>query len=99
VEGRQFRIGLIGIVGCGDQEEENQLRRVITLRPGEIFRESDLEASVTALNGLGKFKTIGRADILVYPPGREARIRYCHVLAQAQRVTRLERLPAEPACC
>ena len=71
VEGKQFRIGFIGIVGCGDQEEENQLRRVITLRPGEIFRDSDLEASVTALNGLGRFKMMGEADFMVYPDDKQ----------------------------
>ncbi len=70
-EGRQFRVGLIGIVGCGDQEEENQLRTVIALRQGEIYRESNLEASVTALNKLGQFRSIGEEDVILYPDDKQ----------------------------
>jgi len=67
VEDQQFRLGSVGFVGCGDQEEENQLRSLIKLRPGEVFRMSEVEAGVIAINELDRFKTIGEADFVIYP--------------------------------
>jgi len=71
IEGRQFRTGLIGIVGCGSQDEENQVRMVIALKPGEIFRESDVQSSVAAINGMGTYGIMHEGDWIITSDERE----------------------------
>ena len=66
-EGKRFLTGIIGIVGCGDQEEEDQLRALIKIKSGEIFRQSDLEGSVSAINNNSRFQVMKEKGDIVYP--------------------------------
>ena len=70
-EGNKFRAGFIGIVGCGSQDEENEIRALIKLKSGEIFRQNDIEASVTAINGLGRYKIMGESDSIIMPDDKQ----------------------------
>jgi len=66
-EGLRYRIAYVGIVGCGDQEEEDRLRSTIGLRPGDFYQESALEAAVAAINKLGLYREVGEQDYTVTP--------------------------------
>lgn len=66
-EGIRYRIAYVGIVGCGDQEEEDRVRATIGLRPGDFFQVSALEAAVAAINKLGFYRELGEQDYTVVP--------------------------------
>ncbi|HYK89593.1 MAG TPA: POTRA domain-containing protein [Acidobacteriota bacterium] len=66
-EGVQYRIAYVGIVGCGEQEEEDRVRSLIGLRPGEFFSQSVLEASVAAINKLGLYQELKEKDYVLMP--------------------------------
>jgi hypothetical protein len=54
-------------VGCGNQEEEDQLRELIKIKSGEIFRQSELEGSLLAINNNSKFQVMKEKGDMVYP--------------------------------
>jgi outer membrane protein assembly factor BamA len=66
VEDIPFTIDLVGFVG-GEQAEEDAARRLIVVRPGELFRPTDLEASIAALNMLRHFQEVTEEDVIVTP--------------------------------
>jgi outer membrane protein assembly factor BamA len=66
-EGIRYRIAYVGIVGCGDQGEEDHVRATIGLRPGDFFQLSALEAAVDAINKLGFYQQLGEQDYAVEP--------------------------------
>jgi outer membrane protein insertion porin family len=61
-----FTIDLVGFVG-GEQAEEDEARKVVVVRPGELFRPTDLEASIAALNTLRHFREVTAEDVIVTP--------------------------------
>jgi outer membrane protein assembly factor BamA len=52
-EGIQYRIAYVGIVGCGDQAEEDRLRARIDLHPGDTFSAGKLDAVTASLKKRG----------------------------------------------
>ncbi len=66
-EGPRYRVAYIGIVGCGEQSEEDRVRAQIGLRPGDFFSQSALQASVAAINKLGLYQELGENDYAVVP--------------------------------
>jgi outer membrane protein assembly factor BamA len=67
VEDIPCRIGFVVFTGCGEQAEEDRLRELLQLRPGEVFRASDLKASLIALNKLGLYGEIREKDAELLP--------------------------------
>ncbi len=66
-EGLRYKIAYVGVVGCGEQAEEDRVRALIGLKPGEFFSQSALDAGVAALNKSGLFQKITESDVLVTP--------------------------------
>ncbi len=66
-EGTRYKIAYVGIVGCGEQQEEDRVRAVIGLRPGEYFQQSVLEQALAAINKLGLYQQIGEGDCAISP--------------------------------
>lgn len=66
-EGIRYRIAYVGIVGCGDQGEEDRVRATIGLRPGDFFQLSALEAAVATINKLGLYQQLGEQDYAIEP--------------------------------
>jgi outer membrane protein assembly factor BamA len=66
-EGIRYRIAYVGIVGCGDQGEEDRVRATISLRPGDFFQLSALEAAAAAINKLGLYREVGEQDYSFAP--------------------------------
>jgi outer membrane protein assembly factor BamA len=66
VEDIPFRIDLVGFVG-GEQAEEDEARKTVVVRPGELLRQTDLEASIAALNTLRHFREVTAEDVIITP--------------------------------
>jgi outer membrane protein assembly factor BamA len=65
--GIQYRIAYVGFVGCSDQAQEDWLRQLISMRPGDIYKDSKLGESRAAIDKTGTFKQITEEDYAVYP--------------------------------
>jgi outer membrane protein assembly factor BamA len=66
-EDLRFRVAYIGIVGCGEQEEEDKVRALLVLKPGDFFSYSALDSSVTAINKSGLYREIKESDYTIAP--------------------------------
>jgi outer membrane protein assembly factor BamA len=65
--GTQYRVAYVGFVGCNSQAQEDWLRQSISMRSGDIYKNSKLAESRTVLDRTGLFKKIKESDYAIYP--------------------------------
>jgi outer membrane protein insertion porin family len=65
--GIQYRIVYVGFVGCDSQAQEDRLRQSVSIQPGDIYTNSKLEETRTAIDRTGLFRKIAEEDYTIYP--------------------------------